>query len=84
MFGKLTEYVERRKPSVVVCTHITAANAIVGARMLTGQRFPVVCVPTDYEIEGLWPHKEADLFCVATEAMAETLRPRRAPNARWK
>ena len=79
MFGKLTEYVERRKPSVVVCTHITAANAVVGARMLTGQRFPIVCVPTDYEIEGLWPHKETDLFCVATEAMAETLRPRKVP-----
>lgn len=84
MFGKLTEYVERRKPSVVVCTHITAANAIVGARMLTGQRFPVVCVPTDYEIEGLWPHKEADLFCVATEAMAETLRPRRVPERKME
>lgn len=77
MFGKLTDYVAKRKPAVVVCTHITAANAVVGARMLTGQRFPIVCVPTDYEIEGLWPHKETDLFCVATEAMAETLRPRK-------
>lgn len=77
MFGKLTDYVAKRKPAAVVCTHITAANAAVGARMLTGRRFPIVCVPTDYEIEGLWPHKEADLFCVATEAMAETLRPRK-------
>lgn len=79
MFKKFTEYVEERSPLAIVCTHITAANAAVGARMLTGQAFPIVCVPTDYEIEGWWPHKECDLFCVATEGMAETLRPRRVP-----
>ncbi len=79
MFKKFTDYVEERKPLAVVCTHITAANAAVGARMLTGQAFPIVCVPTDYEIEGWWPHKECDLFCVATEGMAETLRPRHVP-----
>lgn len=84
MFPKLTAYVEKRKPALVICTHITAANAVVGARMLSGQRFPVVCVPTDYEIEGWWPHKETDLFCVATEAMAETLRPRKVPERKMK
>ncbi|MDO4442903.1 MAG: glycosyltransferase, partial [Slackia sp.] len=84
MFPALTDYVEKRKPALVICTHITAANAIVGARMLSGQRFPVVCVPTDYEIEGWWPHKETDLFCVATEAMAETLRPRKVAERKMK
>ena len=84
MFPKLTDYVDKRRPSLVICTHITAANAIVGARMLTGRRFPIVCVPTDYEIEGWWPHKETDLFCVATEAMAETLRPRKVPERTMK
>lgn len=84
MFKKLTEYVERSKPLAVVCTHITAANAVVGSRMLTKQKFPIVCVPTDYEIEGLWPHKDTDMFCVATEAMAETLRPRRVPEKRMQ
>ncbi|MFR1639223.1 MAG: glycosyltransferase [Eggerthellaceae bacterium] len=44
--------------------------------------YPVVCVPTDYETEGLWPHRSADLFCVANESMAETLRPRRVPEER--
>ena len=61
----------------IICTHITAANVAVGARMRTGMEYPVVCVPTDYEIEGFWPHKETDLFCVPTEFMAETLRPRK-------
>ena len=84
MFKKLTDYVEQRKPIAVVCTHITAANAVAGARMITKQRFPIVCVPTDYEIEGLWPHKDADMFCVATEAMAETLRPRKVPETRMQ
>lgn len=84
MFGKLTEYIKRCKPAVVVCTHITAANAVIGSRMITGQRFPVVCVPTDYEIEGWWPHNETDLFCVATEAMAETLRPRKVPEHKMR
>lgn len=82
MFGKFTDYVKDRAPLAVVCTHITAANAAVGARMLTGQKFPIVCVPTDYEIEGWWPHRECDLFCVATEGMAETLRPRRVSERR--
>lgn len=79
MFNSFNEYVERKRPIAVICTHITAANTAVGARMLTGIDFPLICVPTDYEIEGWWPHKETDLFCVATEFMAETLRPRRVP-----
>ncbi len=82
MFKKFTEYVAEHKPLAVVCTHITAANAAVGARMITGQSFPIVCVPTDYEVEGWWPHRECDLFCVATEGMAETLRPRHVPEHR--
>lgn len=84
MFKKLTEHVEQSRPLAVVCTHITAANAVAGSRMLTKQKFPIVCVPTDYEIEGLWPHKDTDMFCVATEAMAETLRPRRVPEKRMQ
>ena len=79
MFGSFNEYVEQKRPLAVICTHITAANTAVGARMMTGIEFPVICVPTDYEIEGWWPHKETDLFCVATEFMAETLRPRKVP-----
>ena len=79
MFPSFTQYVKTVKPLAVVATHITAANVAVGARMLSGQSFPIVCVPTDYETEGMWPHKSADLFCVATEAMAETLRPRKVP-----
>ena len=82
MFPAFTEYVRTVRPLAVVCTHITAANVAVGARMLTGDDFPIVCVPTDYETEGLWPHLQTDLFCVATESMAETLRPRKVPEDR--
>ena len=81
-FPKFTEYVREKQPLAIICTHITAANVAVGARMLTGQRFPIVSVPTDYETEGLWPHRTTDLFCVATESMAETLRPRKVPDER--
>ena len=77
MFKSFNTYVEDKRPIAVICTHITAANVAVGARMLTGVEYPVVCVPTDYEIEGWWPHKETDLFCVGTGFMAETLRPRK-------
>lgn len=82
MYPKFTEYVRARRPIAIVCTHITAANVAVAARMLTGQHFPIVSVPTDYETEGLWPHRASDLFCVATESMAETLRPRKVPEER--
>ena len=66
----------------MVATHITAANVAVGARVITGIDYPVICVPTDYEVEGWWPHKDTDLFCVANEFMAETLRPRKVPEAK--
>ena len=82
MFKKFTDLIAARPPAAVVATHITAANCAAAARMLTGQAFPLICVPTDYETEGLWPHKETDLFCVATESMAETLRPRKVPEDR--
>ena len=61
MFPAFTEHVREVRPLAVVCTHITAANVAVGARMLLDDDFPIVCVPTDYETEGLWPHLHADL-----------------------
>lgn len=82
MFNSFNDYVTTKQPLAVITTHITAANVAVGARMITGIEYPVVCVPTDYEIEGFWPHREADLFCVASEFMAETLRPRHVEEAR--
>ena len=77
MFPAFNEYIRSRRPIAVVATHITAANVAVGARVITGIDYPVICVPTDYEVEGWWPHKDTDLFCVANEFMAETLRPRK-------
>lgn len=77
MFPRFTEYVRKKKPIAIIATHITGANCAAAARMLTGQEFPLVCVPTDYEVEGFWPHSATDLFCVANEHMAETLRPRK-------
>ena len=82
MYPRFVEFVRAVRPAAIVATHITAANVAVSARMLTGQSFPILCVPTDYEAEGLWPHLHTDLFCVANEAMAETLRPRRVPEDR--
>ena len=79
MFPKFTAYVREARPLAIVCTHIMAANCSVGARMLTGLDFPILSVPTDYETEGLWPHRQTDLFCIDTESMAETLRPRLVP-----
>ncbi len=82
MFPSFTEHVRTVRPLAIVCTHITAANVAVGARMILQDDFPIVCVPTDYETEGLWPHQHSDLFCVANESMAETLRPRKVPEDR--
>ena len=82
MFPAFNEYIRSRRPIAVVATHITAANVAVGARVITGIDYPVICVPTDYEVEGWWPHKDTDLFCVANEFMAETLRPRKVPEAK--
>lgn len=81
-FQKLTSYLKNLRPDAIVCTHMIAANAAGGARALLaehGIRYPIICVPTDYETEGLWPHKQTDLFCVCTQHMAETLRARNVP-----
>ncbi len=82
MFPKFAKWVEINRPAAIVCTHITAANIAIGARMVTKQHFPIICVPTDYEVEGQWPHLYTDLFCAASEYMAETLRARRVPESR--
>jgi processive 1,2-diacylglycerol beta-glucosyltransferase len=82
MFPDFTRWVRDNRPVAVVATHITAANVAVGARMITGQKFPIVCVPTDYEVEGMWPHRYGDLYCVACDSMAETLRARRVDEKR--
>jgi processive 1,2-diacylglycerol beta-glucosyltransferase len=79
MFPRFTRWVRENRPAAIITTHITAANCAVGARMITRQNFPVICVPTDYEVEGMWPHLYADLYCVATESMAETLLARKVP-----
>lgn len=79
MFKPFTKLVEARKPIAIVATHIVGANAAVAARMVTGQDFPITCVPTDYGVEGLWPHLDADLFCAADDVMVKELLPRRIP-----
>lgn len=84
MFSAFTKLVRARRPIAIVATHIVAANAAVAARMLTGQRFPIVCVPTDYGAEGFWPHLTADLFCAADQEMVKELEPRRVPRHRIK
>lgn len=84
MFPAFNDYVRKNKPIAVIATHIVGANVAVGARMITGIDYPVVCVPTDYDVEGWWPHLESDLFCVANEFMAETLRPRKVKESHIK
>jgi processive 1,2-diacylglycerol beta-glucosyltransferase len=82
MFPEFTRWVREARPAAIVTTHITAANVAVGARMISGQDYPIICVPTDYEVEGMWPHRYGDVFCVATESMAETLRARKVDEER--
>lgn len=77
MYAPFTRYVQKRKPLAIVTTHIVAANAAVAARMVSQLEFPVVCVPTDYGVEGLWPHRYCDLFCVADDLMKDELYPRK-------
>jgi processive 1,2-diacylglycerol beta-glucosyltransferase len=77
MFKPFTRYVEKRKPLAIVSTHIVSANAAVAARMITGQNYPIVSVPTDYGVEGLWPHRTTDVFCVADNLMEQELYPRK-------
>ena len=82
MFPKFVDYVREANPVAIVATHIVAANCAIGARMILHKEYPVVCVPTDYEVEGFWPHLYTDLFCVADQHMSETLRARKVEDER--
>ncbi len=82
LWSKFTRYLAYINPLAVVATHIMGANMAAGGRIINRQSFPLICVPTDYETEGLWPHRAADCFCVGTESMAETLRARKVDEAR--
>lgn len=82
VWRKFTRFIGHIKPQAVIATHIMGANMAAGARMICHQTYPLVCVPTDYETEGLWPHKACDTFCVATDAMTETLRARKIEDRR--
>ena len=84
MFSPFTKIVRKRKPLAILATHIVAANASVAAKMVTGQTFPVTCIPTDYGAEGLWPHLDCDLFCAADETMVKELTPRKVPESHIK
>lgn len=77
-----TRYLNFLQPDAVIATHIMGANISAGARIINKQHFPLICVPTDYETEGLWPHRATDCFCVGTETMAETLRARKISDER--
>lgn len=82
MFKKFEDFLIEKSPDVVVCTHQVCANAAAKARIKAYKNFRIVCVPTDYETEGLWPHKQADLFCVANEQMARTLIARKVDSSK--
>lgn len=69
-------------PNIVVCTHFVCANVAAKCRSKYNKTFQIISVPTDFETEGLWPHKETDLFCVANEEMASTLISRRVPTSK--
>lgn len=71
---------KKNRPSAVVCTHMIGANIAAKARINLKMDFPIISVPTDYETEGMWPHIETDLFCVASSQMIETLEARRVSN----
>ena len=79
LYFRFENYLKSLNPDVVVCAHFVCANSAVKARIKYKLNFQVVSCPTDFETEGLWPHKESDLFCVATEDMAYTLRTRKVP-----
>lgn len=79
MWPRFTRFINACCPYTVIATHIMGANMAAGARILTKKNYPIISVPTDYETEGLWPHALSNAFCVGTESMAETLRPRHIP-----
>ena len=79
VYKNFETYLADADPNVVVCTHFVCANAAAKCRVKHNKNFQIISVPTDYETEGLWPHRETDLFCVANEEMASTLISRRVP-----
>lgn len=82
LYKNFEHYIAGLNPDVVVCTHFVCANVAAKVRANKNLNFRIVSVPTDYETEGLWPHKETDLFCVGSEEMASTLQSRRVDRSK--
>lgn len=78
-FKKFEKYLKSIKPNLFICTHMISANICAKARLNLNLNIPIISVPTDYQTEGLWPHKETDLFCVASKHMKKTLIDRSVP-----
>lgn len=79
LFRSFQEIIKKFQPDVIVCTHFVCANVAAKIRILEDYKYHIISVPTDYEIEGMWPHGHTDLFCVANGYMKHTLLSRRVP-----
>ena len=80
LYKEFEDYLIWQQPDVIICTHQVCANVAAKVRSKIDHPMAIVSVPTDYETEGLWPHKHTDLFCVANEEMALTLASRKISN----
>ncbi len=83
MYPAFTEHVREVRPLAIVCTHITAANvAVGGAHAHRPATSPSCACPPTTRPRASGRTCRTDLFCVANESMAETLRPRKVPEER--
>jgi processive 1,2-diacylglycerol beta-glucosyltransferase len=69
----LRPLIERERPDAVVCTHAFPSGAMAEYKRLYDDAPPVVGIVTDFAVHAFWMHDNIEGYCVATEAMRETM-----------
>lgn len=78
-YRKLVAHVEEFRPDAVLCTHFLPMAALLAREKLG---VPVYVVITDFDAHGLWVHKRAAGYFVASEEVKCQLVRRRFPAER--
>ena len=69
----LRPLMERERPDAVVCTHAFPSGAMAEYKRIFADAPPVVGIVTDFAVHAFWMHDNIEGYCVATDAMRETM-----------
>ncbi|MBI2118422.1 MAG: hypothetical protein HYT97_02210 [Elusimicrobia bacterium] len=71
---KLRSLLEEYSPTALVCTHAVPCSVIAEQKKRGNCTLPLIGIITDYAIHSYWLHSHVDLYIVANQESANTLK----------